>query len=570
MPSTLPTELRSGLEACRHHVLTAAAFSLALNVLHLAAPLYMMQVYDRVLSSGSGTTLVLLTMIVLAAYASLAGLDRARTHVLAAAGARIDRLLARRVFAGMLASADRAAAPSKQALHDFDTCRQFVTGSGMSALMDLPWVPLFVIIAFMLHSAIGWFTLASALVLVGLAVLSERLLRGHAGDTQSTATAAYGMAEASLANADSVRAMGMAPALAVRWWQLRREATTSQRRLAKRTADLAATAKFLRLSMQSLVLGVGAWLVLDKALSPGAIFASSLILGRALQPVEQVIAHWQAILAARAAVARVAAAFAEAPPAPQQLGSAPARVPPQLVVTDVGVATDSRAIVSGATFTIEAGDSVGVIGPSGAGKSTLVRVLAGAARPTVGRVTLGGLDISRAIAESRSPIGYLPQDAELFDDTVVANIARFRPEDSHGVLRAAMLAGAHELIMQLPAGYRCRIGPAGAALSGGMRRRIALARAVYGDPPLIVLDEPSANLDRAGDAVLERCIRQLQNRGTTLIVVSHRPLTTALMRKFLVVIEGRVRAYGPREEVVRALSTRLHPAPAPVAVRAVS
>jgi len=557
MRGEIPAELVGALKACRRHLATAAAFSLAINVLHLAAPLYMMQVYDRVMSSGSAMTLAMLTLIVILAIAALAGLDRARAAVLAAASARLDRLLACRTFAAMLGEARERAGRGGQALRDLDACRQFVSGCGMAALLDVPWMPIYVGIAFALHWAIGLFTLACAAVLVGIAVISEMGIRALSQDAQARGGAAYAWAETSLRNAHAVHAMAMVPSLVRRWSLDRGRAVERQLTLAERTATLAAVVKFLRMTMQSMVLGLGAWLVLGRSVTPGAIFASSLLLGRALQPVEQVIGQWPAMLAARCAFARLAALIATETIATMPVRHAvPAPLDLRLVADTVGYSAAGRPepILRDVSFTIEPGESIGVIGPSGAGKSTLVRLLVGSLAPTDGLVAIGGIPMSRIASTTAEPlIGYMPQEIELFDDTVAANISRFRPERAHEVIRAAQFAGAHELIMGLPGGYHCRIGAGGSALSGGMRQRIGLARAVFGNPPLVLLDEPSAALDRTGDAVLERCIRQLQAQGTTVIVISHRPGTTALMSKFLVLIGGRLHAFGTRQEVMRQL-----------------
>jgi ATP-binding cassette, subfamily C, bacterial len=561
LPTIEPgSELKPVSKACRDHIWTAAAFSLAINILHLAAPLYMMQVYDRVMSSGSMVTLAMLTLIMLAAFAAQAGLDHARAGVLAAANVRIDRLLAGRVFAATMRSTVRTGQKEQRALRDLDSCRQFIGGSGITALLDIPWMPLYVLITFTLHWAIGLYTLLCAIALVGLAVVSERRLRPMTSDAQARVATANAWAEAALRNAHAVQAMSMMPGLQRHWSAQRTEAVECQHRVAQRTAALASLVRFLRLSMQSLVLGLGAWLVIDRSLSPGAIFASSLLLGRALQPVEQIIGQWQSMLNARSAIGRIAALLeAEKPDvrAPTRLTDGPTqRVDGRLVVREAAYAIPGRPepILQGFSFTIEPGDSVGLVGPSGAGKSTLVRLLVGALVPTAGSVQLGGVDVFRVTgSENGSPIGYMPQEVELFDDTVAANISRFNAADAAQVVRAARIAGAHELILGLPGGYHCRIGASGAVLSGGVRQRIALARAVYGNPRLVVLDEPSANLDRVGDAVLETCIRRLQGMGTSVVVISHRPTTTVMMQKFLAVIEGRMCAFGSRQEVVRSL-----------------
>lgn len=554
-----PKDLAVALQACRRHFVTAAVFSLALNVLYLAAPLYMMQVYDRVIASGSEMTLLMLTAITIGAFVALAGIDRARTSVLSAASMRLDRLLAGRVFAAMMSDAVRDGGRHRQALRDLDTCRQFVGGHGMSAIFDLPWLPLYIFfIGAGLHPTLGIFALVCALLLVALAVASELRVRAVSLASQASTLATYNWAETSLRNSQSVQAMGMMPGLLRRWSRDRAQAVALQRQAAERTAGMTALVRFLRLSMQSLVLGLGAWLVIERAVSPGAIFAASLLLGRALQPVEQIIGQWQTMLAVRAAFARLRDLLALHPAMPAIVRTAAGiRLEGRLVADELSyeVAGRSSPILSGLNFTIEPGGSVGLIGPSGAGKSTLVRLLVGALQPTHGAVCLGGIDMANLTgAKGMSSIGYLPQDIELFGDTIAANISRFRQCPDAEIARAAHIAGAHELILRLPQGYQTMLGESGSTLSGGMRQRIALARAVFDQPSLVVLDEPSSNLDAVGDAALAQCIRYLQARGTTIILVSHRPASANLMQSFLVLIDGQLQAFGSRREVMHKLS----------------
>ena len=552
-----PDELVAAMQACRRHFLTAAAFSFALNVLHLTAPLYMMQVYDRVISSGSGTTLAMLTLITLVAFGALAGLDQARTSVLSAASLRLDRMLAGRVFDTMMREALSTGNRHQQALRDLDVCRHFISGRGMMALFDVPWIPLYVLMTFTLHWLLGMFTLLCAAVLVGLAIASEWRVRGLSLDAQARSTTAYGWADSCLRNAHSVQAMSMMPGLLRYWSRARGQAVAQNHWAGMRSATMSSIVKFLRMSMQSLVLGLGAWLVIERATSPGAIFAASLLLGRALQPVEQIIGQWQSLLSARSTFARLRALL-EAHPAPAVITSAfSARPAGRLIANDAGLSLPGlpAPLLQGATFHIQPGESVGLIGPSGAGKSTLVRLMVGAVEPSEGSVQLAGVDVPRLFElAGGSPIGYMPQEVELFGETIAANISRFGRASREEIERAAQIAGAHDMIMSLPKGYLTHLGEGGSVLSGGMRQRIALARAVFGNPSLVVLDEPSSNLDNVGDVALATCIRYLQTQGTTVVMVSHRPVTTALMQKFIVVIDGRVQAFGSREEVVQRLS----------------
>ncbi|MGE3917025.1 MAG: ATP-binding cassette domain-containing protein, partial [Hyphomicrobiaceae bacterium] len=354
-------------------------------------------------------------------------------------------------------------------------------------------------------------------------------------------------------------AMGVLPDLVRRWTQGRRLAVGLQDDLSRRTSTMGAVVRFLRLSMQSLVLGLGAWLVIERAMSPAAIFAASLLLGRALQPVEQVIGQWQALLGSRAALGRLRRELASSPVLRQAPAVGP-RIAGHLVCHAVSHAVAGRRtpILDRVSFVLEPGACVGLIGPSGAGKSTLVRTLVGALRPTSGRIELGGVPVSELVVGHRPwPIGFMPQDVQLYDDTVAANIARFSEGTEQEVLRAARLSGAHELVMRLPQGYLTRIGEGGRMLSGGMRQRIGLARAVFGHPSLVVLDEPSASLDKAGEAALAECIAALGRSGTTVLIISHRQASMTLASSFLVLVEGRLAASGSREDVLQRLASGL-------------
>ncbi|MEZ5853862.1 MAG: ATP-binding cassette domain-containing protein [Hyphomicrobiaceae bacterium] len=381
------------LKACRRHLTTAAAFGLALNCLHLAGPLYMMQVYDRVLGSGSQMTLVMLTVAVLAAYGALAGLDRARGDVMAAASLRLDRLLSGPAFSAMMRETDGRS--RSQALRDLDACRQLVTSPAISGLLDLPWVLIYAVAVFVLHWALGLFTLVCMALLLGLAVLSEARLRASARETHASAVESHQWADQCLRNGDVARALGLLPDLVHRWIGLRRGVVTQQQLLAARTASMTALVRFLRLAMQSLVLGLGAWLAIGHAITPGAIFAASLLLGRALQPVEQVIGQWQTIIGARAAWTRLGNALDGA----QSAGTAGLRPVPSersiLVGDQLGFAVGGRRapLLAGLNFRVAPGECVGLIGPSGAGKSTLVRLMVGAAVPTTGALRFDGIPV---------------------------------------------------------------------------------------------------------------------------------------------------------------------------------
>ncbi|MDX8499652.1 type I secretion system permease/ATPase [Mesorhizobium sp. VK4C] len=551
--------MRDALRACRRYFLFAAVFSLAINLLYLASPLYMLQIYDRVVTSGSETTLVMLTLVLLAAFLALAGLDLVRAAILTRASARLDRLLSAKILAASVETPSQGAAQS-QPIRDFDTFRQVITGSGIHALFDLPWSPIYIGIIFLLHPWLGFFALASSLLLIAMAVLNEYMVRAPLKQANDLATANYNFTEMSLRNAEVVRAMGMLDGLVRRWGRDRGLALRQQGQASDRAALMSGLIRFLRLTMQSLILGLGAYLVIERQITGGAMFAASLLLGRGLQPIEQIVGLWRGLILARAALGRVeklldgGAQGERSFNLPKPTG--------KIAVEQLSFAIPSlqKVLLRDVSFRLDAGEALGIVGPSGAGKSTLARHLAGIMQPSRGTVRLDGADLTQWGRESLGDhIGYLPQDIELFSDTVAANIGRFKTDVDREVIEAARLAGVHEMIIRLPQGYETQIGEGGAVLSGGYRQRIALARAVFGMPNLIVLDEPSSNLDADGDRALSECALELKRRGSTVIIVSHRPSTLANVDKILLLRDGTVEAFGMRNEIVALLNQRAAP-----------
>jgi len=540
-------ELRAVAHQLRRYYYVAGFFSLAVNLLYLAGPIYMLQVYDRVMSSGSVTTLVMLSLILLLAYVCLVGLDMVRGRILSRAGIRMDALLSQRL---LLASLERPESRS-QPLRDLDTIRQFATGGGVTALFDVPWVPIYLVVLFLLHPLLGVFALCGGVVIGSLALMNELILRKSLSEAGDASNRNYAFTDMSLRNAEAVNAMGMASNLIVRWSDDRNLMLHRQLQAGDRGGFIGGIIKFVRMSMQSLVLGLGAFLVIERMATAGIMFAGSMLLGRALQPIEQVVAHWRSFVSARDAYARIDRLLAAV--GPERQGLALPRPKGTLSVENAIFAAGSqKPILKGLSFRVEAGESLGVIGPSGAGKSTLARLLIGVMPPSAGSVRLDGADIAQwPKSQLGRYLGYMPQDIELFPDTIAANICRFEAGDDHLIVEAAMMAGVHELILRLPQGYDTRIGPGGAMLSGGTRQRIGLARAVYGLPNLVVLDEPSSNLDTAGDLALKECMLRLKEHGRTLVVISHRSATIAAVDKLLVVKDGLIEAFGDRDEVMR-------------------
>ena len=555
-------ELSRTVRSCRGYFGTAASFSLAINLLYLAGPLYMLQVYDRVISSSSEATLVMLTLVLLVAYLALAGLDAMRARVLTRLTIRLDHLLAPRIMVAVIERLGAGTGARSQALRDFDNFRQFVTGAGIHSIFDLPWAPIYLVVIFLLHPLLGAFALGSAVVLIALALLNEWRARGPLAEAGQAAARNYSFTEMSLRNSEVVQAMGMTEGLLRRWGRDRVQMLERQVAASDRAASMTSTIRFLRLSVQSVILGLGAWLVIERETTAGTMFAASLLLGRAMQPVEQIVASWRNLIAARAAYARIRDLLASAP-----LRLARIEMPrPTGRLTAENLtyipAPGARPILRNVSFRIEAGEVVGIVGPSGAGKSTLCRHLVGVLMPTAGTVRIDGAELSHYSRSSLGRhLGYLPQDIELFADSVAANIGRFQFADSGAIVAAAQLAGVHEMILRLSDGYETQVGDGGMALSGGIRQRIALARAVFGNPGLVVLDEPSSNLDAEGDAALSECIQKLRKAGSTVVLVSHRPSSMAVVDRILLLRDGMVEAFGSRAELLPRLT---HGGAAPV------
>jgi ATP-binding cassette, subfamily C, type I secretion system permease/ATPase len=557
---TKSDEIKEALQSCRRYFVNAAIFSLTINLLYLAAPLYMLQVYDRVISSASQVTLIMLTLALLTAFVALAGLDTVRARVLTRAGIRLDRLLAGRVIAATVESSTKGVSLGSQILRDYDNFRQFVTGAGINALFDLPWAPIYIVVIFLLHPLLGAFALVSAFVLVAAALLNQRVVKVPLAEANEASARNYSFTDMSLRNSEVLLAMGMMPGLLRRWGRDRNRFIERQVVASDRAATFSSLIRFLRLTMQSLILGLGAYLVIERLATVGAMFAASILLARALQPVEQIVGSWRNLVSARSAYQRVGTLL-EVNPLRDPALTLP-RPAGRLSVEGLVYALprSNGHILRNVTFRIEAGEVLGVIGPSGAGKSTLSRQIVGVLAPTGGVVRLDGADVSTWPREALGRyIGYLPQDIELFPDTVAANISRFRVGDEdEEVIAAAQLAGVHDMILRLPRGYETQIGENGSVLSGGIRQRIGLASAVYSNPSLVVLDEPSSNLDTEGDAALLSCITELKQRGATVVMISHRPNTLAVADKLLILKDGTVEMFGPRNDVIARL-TRLAP-----------
>lgn len=536
--------------------MATAGFSFFINLLLFAAPLYMLQVYDRVLASRSESTLVMLTIAVAMMLAVMGVLELIRSKVLARIGLHLDGALGGRIFSATFRRAlSGPGAAHGQPLRDLDTLREFSTGQGIVVFFDAPWTPLFIAVAWILHPILGMVSLAGAVIILSLAIANELLTRRSLRQGSAEAINASEFAESTLRNAEVLRAMGMLPALASRWRERHHRALGCSAVAASRAGMLTAASKTIRMFLQSLILGVGAWLAIKQEISPGAIIACSIIMGRALAPVEMAVGHWKGFSAARSAFARLSALL-DGLPAERDSLSLPA--PKGALDVDRVIAAPpgvTSPVLKGVSFALQPGEIMGVVGPSAAGKSTLARCLMGVWPAAGGTIRLDAAEIASWNPDEIGPhLGYLPQDVELFDGTVAENIARFGKLDAAKVVAAAQAAGVHEMILHLADGYDTAIGEGGRALSGGQRQRIGLARALYGNPAFLVLDEPNANLDTLGEQALVRALEGLRARNATAVVITHRMNILGCVDKILVLREGVSEMFGGRDEIMARLS----------------
>jgi PrtD family type I secretion system ABC transporter len=548
-----PSEIRGALHALRGSFAMAGVFSLFSNLLMLTVPLYLLQIYDRVLASRSQSTLVALTVIAASLLAVMGALELIRARMLVRLGANLDARLGDRVFSAVFAQTLAGTGAARaQPLRDLDSVRQFLTGSGLFAFLDAPWLPIYLVVVFLFHPLLGGVAAAGALLLLALALINELTTREPLQRANLEAVGATGFAETSFRNAEVLEALGMLGAIRQRWLRGHRRGIAFQALASDRAATLSAASKTTRLLLQIAILGVGAALAIDQVITAGTIIAASILSARALAPVELAIANWRGFVATRSAYRRLSDLLASNPAPEPRMALPPPKgrlAVEQIVAVPPGA---PKPVLQGVSLALEPGEVLGVIGPTAAGKSTLARHLVGVWHPTAGTVRLDGASLRDWPREELGPrIGYLPQDVELFEGTVKENIARFEAEpDPERVVRAAVRAGVHDMILALPMGYDTAIGVGGSTLSAGQRQRVGLARALYGEPALVVLDEPNSNLDVDGDRALTAAILDLKRRGATVVVVAHRPSAIAAVDKLLVLREGRVAAFGPTQEVL--------------------
>lgn len=545
-------------------------FSAFINLLMLSGSMFMLQVYDRVLPSKSVPTLIGLSLIVLGLYAFQAILDLIRTRVLVRIGSAFDESISEKVY-GMVIKLPLKGARSADALQpvrDLDAIRNFLTGLGPTALFDLPWMPLYLGLCFAFNFYLGLAATVGAIIIIALTVVIEIRSRAPIRDVATFGAARTVFAEASRTHSEVLHALGMTGRMAARWREANAQFSDAQQRVSDVTGGLGSIAKVLRLVLQSAVLGVGAYLVIQEQATAGIIIASSIITARALAPVDIAIANWKGFGAARQSWRRLNSLLAALPVETEVL-----QLPkPSASVSVENVAVvppgSKRTVVQGISFNLKAGCALGIVGPSGSGKSSLVRALLGVWPASFGTVRIDGAELTQWSRDSLgSHMGYLPQDVSLCDGTVAENISRFETNPSaDAIIAAAQAAGVHELILTLPNGYETAIGERGETLSAGHRQRIGLARALYGHPFLVILDEPNSNLDMEGEVALAMAIRGVCERGGIVIVIAHRPSVLSAVDLVLALVNGQTRAFGKRDEVLTPLSVVPNTQPAPHAV----
>lgn len=532
-------------------------FSTLVNMLLLTGPLYMMQVYDRVLGSRSMATLIALSALVTFLFLVMGILDHTRSRVMARIGASMQEKLDRRVFAAAMRR--MALAPTDQiglaAQRDLEAVQRLWASPVLMSLFDIPWTPFFVAAIFVFHPVLGWLAVGGGLFLVGLTVLNQRMTQTPINRTNGLTLQAERMSDLIKTEAEAVQALGMTGAAFDRWHRARGAALAESLKAGDVGGRFGSVSKTFRMFLQSAMLGLGAWLVLRNELSPGAMIAGSILMGRALQPIEQTVSQWAMVTRAQEGTKRLAELLTRVPPEPQRTALPRPRAILDVSSLSVVPPGENQAVLRGVSFQLAQGQALGVIGPSGAGKSTLARALIGVWRPAAGKIRLDGATLDQYDPDVLgSYIGYLPQRVTLFEGTIAENIARLSPKaDSAKVVEAAQKAAAHDMILRLPEGYDTRVSTLGGRLSGGQIQRIGLARALYGDPVFLVLDEPNSNLDNDGTMALNIAIRNLKDAGGSVLIMAHRPAAIQECDLLLVLEDGGRRAFGPRDQVLREM-----------------
>jgi PrtD family type I secretion system ABC transporter len=558
-PSEPPrTTFAAVLASFRRAFAAIALMSGVVNILALTGSFFMLQVYDRVIPGRSVPTLVGLAVFAGTLFVFQGVLELIRSRLLVRIGMALDARLSGQVYAALmrLPLRTKLAGDGLQSLRDLDQVRSFMSSAGPTALFDLPWMPLYLAICFLFHFWIGMTALAGVAILFSLTLLAEIRTREPARKANSQAAARNTLAEATRRNVEVLQAMGFGSRIAERWSGINADYLDINATASDLAGTLGTISKILRMMLQSGILAIGAYLVIHQEATGGIMIASSIMMSRALAPIELAIAHWRGFVTARQAWARLTQLLALLPETATSV-SLPAPIS-ALSVESISVTPpgERRMVVQDATFALERGVGLGIVGPSASGKSSLVRAIAGIWLPVRGTVRLDGATLDQwSPEELGNHVGYLPQDVQLFDGTIAENIARFEPQaPSEKILAAARAAGVHDLVIHLPEGYETRIGEAGSALSAGQRQRVALARALYGDPFLVILDEPNSNLDAEGEAALTVAIQAVRARGGIAIVVAHRPSALASLDQVLVMANGRIQAFGPKNEILNKIT----------------
>ena len=566
----IKSDLKKALWLCKGAFVSAMGFSMIINLLTLAPVVYMLQLYDRVISSGNGTTLLMLTLIMVVIFFTQGALETIRTLILVRVSTRLETLLNKRLFKiaykkSLYTGGQQA---SSQPLDDLTSLRQFLTGNGLFAFFDAPWMPIYLGIMFLFHPYFGYAAIFAAVLLSILALINEKVTRSVLAEANGLAAGNRMHLNKNLKNAEVIESMGMFDNIFERWLERSHKVLTLQAKASAKAGFLSSLSKTLRGLFQSLTLGLGAYLAINQEINPSMMIAGSILLGKALAPIDQLIGGWKGFIVARTQYKRLNDLLINIPDDKDKMslqapkGQLQAE---QAVIVPPGAKVPA---VKGVSFTIDAGDTVGILGPSGAGKSSLARALLGIWPTSNGAIRLDGADIfDWDRVELGAHIGYLPQDIELFEGSISENISRFGEMDSDKIIEAAKMAGVHEMILHLPDGYDTMIGAVGNNLSGGQRQRVGLARAVYGNPKLIVLDEPNSNLDNSGEMALAHTIASLKTKKTTIIIVTHRHNILGQLNKLLLLQEGLVALYGGRDAVLAKMAEQQQqaapPPPAP-------
>ena len=560
-PHPLPSPLARALRLGVAPIGFAALFSLVSNLLYLALPIYTNQIYSRVLTSQSGSTLLVLSLGCAFVFLVSSIIDHYRSQVLSGFGVVFDQQLASRTFAALFDAVVRRRGTRAQALRDLDAVRSAIGGQAIGILFDLPWIPIFLLILFFIDPTIGLITLVGGLILLLLAFLQDRATHASIKEASEAAIASYSFTDAALRNGEVVRALGMLPVLGRQWARSRYISVAASSQAAQRGGFYSGAIRFVRMLIQILIIAVGAWLVVDRKIPSGLLFANMILASRALAPLERIVGSWKQLIDAYESYKRLDTMLLEYEP-PEPVTQLP-RPDGVLTIEQVSFAPAGAPalVLTNLSFKVESGDFVGVIGPSGAGKSTLARLIVGIWKPNSGTVRLDGANVYSWDREDFGRnVAYQPQDTELFAGTVRDNIARFLPDATdEQVVAAAKLADAHELILRLPKGYETDLGESGMVLSAGQRQRVGLARTLFGEPRLIVLDEPNANLDPDGEAALMAALARAKKRGATIILISHKPSIFAQADKMILLVNGQIVEYGPRDQVMARFTPKRPP-----------